>query len=175
MVARIRQTTAAAAVIGLQGLLLLSLLSGCETDECVSCVDAPPLAPTQVYSVSGDSRITVYWTDYPEIYSGDITGYRVWSRIFENGDEMTEEISRLQRDVSERSPDRLDRARIPKNRSGESPGAPEPAPSCRAQPLSDDRRTWHGKFQPVEGPEALRLVLDHPCWEASVWDVRGTT
>lgn len=77
----------AVAVISLQGFLLLSLLAGCESDDCVSCVAAPPVAPTQVYSVSGDSRITVYWNDYPEIYSDDITGYRVWSRFFEPGDQ----------------------------------------------------------------------------------------
>ena len=87
MVARMRRTTAAAAMIGLQGLFLLSLLSGCGSDECVSCVAAPPVAPTQVYSVSGDSRITVYWNDYPEIYSEDITGYRIWSRFFQPGDQ----------------------------------------------------------------------------------------
>jgi hypothetical protein len=73
--------------ISLLGLLMLPLLASCESDDCVSCVEAPPVAPTQVYSASGDGQITVYWNDYPEIYSEDITGYYIWWRYFEPGDQ----------------------------------------------------------------------------------------
>jgi len=66
----------------------LTLLAGCEEDECATCVELPPVAPTQVYSESGDGRITVYWNDYPEIYNPDIEGYAIWSRFFQNGDEL---------------------------------------------------------------------------------------
>ena len=109
-------------------------------------------------------------------HAGDRASERVGEvQIFENGDEMTEKISRLQRNVSERSPDRPDPARVPRNRSSESLGGRGPVLSCRAQPLFDDQRTWHDRFRAVGGPEAPRLVLDHPCWEASLWEVRRTT
>jgi hypothetical protein len=80
-------TTVTTAVIGLMGLLLLPLLTGCTEDDCVTCVAEPPVAPTQVFSASGDGRITVYWNDYPEFYSDEITGYVIWSRFFEPGDQ----------------------------------------------------------------------------------------
>jgi hypothetical protein len=67
-------------------IALMSALSGCDEDDCVSCVEPPPVAPTQVYSSSGDGQVTVFWNDYPEIYSDDILGYRIWSRIYEVGD-----------------------------------------------------------------------------------------
>ncbi len=67
--------------------LLLPLLGGCEEDDCVSCVTPPPVAPTQVFTESGDGRITVFWNDYPEIYNEDVAGYRIWSRFYEPGDE----------------------------------------------------------------------------------------
>lgn len=67
-------------------LLSLALLSGCAEDECVTCVEPAPVAPTQVYTESGDGRITVYWNDYPEIYNADIEGYAIWSRFYEPGD-----------------------------------------------------------------------------------------
>jgi len=75
------------ALAGLLAMLLLPFLAGCEDDECVSCVSPPPVAPTQVYSASGDGQITVYWNDYPEIYSDAIEGYRIWSRFYEPGDQ----------------------------------------------------------------------------------------
>jgi hypothetical protein len=61
-------------------------LAGCDKDECVSCVEQPPVAPTQVYSVSGDQKITIYWNDFPEAYA-DIDHYRVYSRFYHVGDE----------------------------------------------------------------------------------------
>lgn len=66
----------------------LTVLGGCAEDDCATCVEVPPVAPTQVYSESGDGRITVYWNDYPEIYNPDIEGYDIWSRIFRSGDEQ---------------------------------------------------------------------------------------
>jgi hypothetical protein len=73
------------------GLLLalggLLMAAGCSEDECVTCVEPQVLAPTQVYSVSGDGKVTLYWNDYPEIYSPDIAKYIVWSRYYEIDDE----------------------------------------------------------------------------------------
>jgi hypothetical protein len=66
---------------------LIVALAGCSEDDCVTCVDAPPVAPTQVYSSSGDGQVVVYWNDYPEIYSDRIDGYRIWSRVFTPGDQ----------------------------------------------------------------------------------------
>jgi hypothetical protein len=77
-----------AVAISVLGLLPLLLVAGCQEDDCVACVAPPPVAPTNVHSASGDGFITVYWDDDPEIYSDDITGYRVWSRYFEPGDEL---------------------------------------------------------------------------------------
>jgi hypothetical protein len=61
-------------------------LAGCGDDECVSCLESPPVAPTQVYSVSGDEMITIFWNDFPEAYS-TIDHYRVYSRYYVPGDE----------------------------------------------------------------------------------------
>jgi hypothetical protein len=87
MKSRTHSTATRTAVIGMMGLLLLPFFGGCSEDDCVTCVPEPPVAPTQVYSASGDGRITVYWNDYPEIYSDDITGYIIWSRFYLPGDE----------------------------------------------------------------------------------------
>lgn len=69
----------------LLGLFILS--PGCSTDECLHCVQPPPVAPTMVYSVNGDSRVTVYWNDYPEHYTEHLSGYDIWKRLYEPGDE----------------------------------------------------------------------------------------
>lgn len=69
---------------GLLALVAFTLLGGCD-DDCVTCVDdprLPPVAPTQVYSVSGDGHITLYWNDYPEIYDENLLGYGIWRRIY---------------------------------------------------------------------------------------------
>jgi len=84
---RTRAKRAAETSTSLLGLIALFALSGCEQDDCVTCAASPPVAPTGVYSVSGDGRITVYWNDTPEIYSDDVMGYRIWSRYFQPGDE----------------------------------------------------------------------------------------
>jgi hypothetical protein len=69
------------------GLSVLGLfVSGCDDDDCVNCVETPPIAPTQVYSVSGDQMITIYWNDFPEAYN-TIDHYRVYSRFYAPGDE----------------------------------------------------------------------------------------
>jgi len=71
--------------LALAGIAVLA--GGCsDDDECVTCIDPPPVTPTQVYSVSGDNQITLYWSDYAEIY-GDIAYYRVYSRAYTPGDE----------------------------------------------------------------------------------------
>ena len=90
MAARTRANPVTKAVIGLMGLLLVPFFTGCTEDDCVTCVQdppEPPVAPTQVYSTSGDGQITVFWNDFPEFYSDDITSYVIWSRFFEPGDE----------------------------------------------------------------------------------------
>lgn len=61
-------------------------LAGCDEDECVNCIEQAPIAPTQVYSVSGDEMITIYWNDFPEAYN-TIDHYRVYSRYYQPGDE----------------------------------------------------------------------------------------
>jgi len=65
-------------------------LAGCGEDECANCpepvIEAAPVAPTQVYSVSGDEMITIYWNDFPEAYA-TIDHYRVYSRFYQPGDE----------------------------------------------------------------------------------------
>lgn len=63
------------------------ILGGCSEEDCPTCVEPAPVAPTAVYSVSGDDNITVYWNDYAEIYNDDLVGYRIWSRYFEEGDQ----------------------------------------------------------------------------------------
>ena len=67
-------------------LLVALFMSGCSDDDCVSCLEPAPVAPTQVYSVSGDARITIYWNDFPEAYNA-IDHYRVYSRYYRPGDE----------------------------------------------------------------------------------------
>lgn len=75
------------AVAAAATLLLIALVAGgCSDDECVSCLEPAPVAPTQVYSVSGDARITIYWNDFPEAYNA-IDHYRVYSRGYQVGDE----------------------------------------------------------------------------------------
>jgi len=77
----------------LQGFVLvlvlggLFLAAGCSEDQCVTCVEPVILAPTQVYSVSGDGQVTLYWNDYPEIYSTDVAKYTIWSRYYHADDE----------------------------------------------------------------------------------------
>lgn len=72
-----------AAVVLLGGAFLLG---GCDEDECVNCLEQAPVAPTQVYSVSGDEMITIFWNDFPEAYN-IIDHYRVYSRYYAVGDE----------------------------------------------------------------------------------------
>lgn len=74
-------------IVTILAVALLGVLGGCSDDDCVNCVDAPPVAPTQVYTSSGDGEVIVYWNDYPEFYSDDVQGYRIWSRFYEVGDE----------------------------------------------------------------------------------------
>jgi len=75
--------------IGTLVLLLVAAVTfmGCSEDDCPTCVEPAPVAPTEVFSVSGDANITVYWNDYPEIYNDDLVGYRIWSRFFSPGDQ----------------------------------------------------------------------------------------
>ena len=58
-------------------------LTGCEEDrECVNCVDVtPPAVPTNVFSVTGDGFIDVYWSflEYPD--ERDLFAYLVWRRV----------------------------------------------------------------------------------------------
>lgn len=70
------------------GVLLVAavIVVGCSKDDCVSCVEPAPVAPTYVYSESGDGQVTLYWSDFPEIYNA-IDRYQVFSRFYTNGDE----------------------------------------------------------------------------------------
>jgi hypothetical protein len=73
----------AVAVVLLGGIFLVA---GCDEDECINCIEQVPIAPAQVFSVSGDEMITIYWDDLPEAYN-TIDHYRVYSRFYEVGDE----------------------------------------------------------------------------------------
>lgn len=77
----------AARLCVLVGLGTLFFLAGCGDDDCLQCVTPPPVAPTQVYTVNGDGRVTIFWNDYPEYYTETLTGYDVWRRDYEPGDE----------------------------------------------------------------------------------------
>jgi hypothetical protein len=75
----------------LAGMLILS---GCQTDDCLNCVELPPpVVPTGVHSISGDNEVIVQWYDisyapYDGQYNANVTGYVIYSRIFEPGDEL---------------------------------------------------------------------------------------
>ena len=71
-------------------LVVAPLLGGCEED-CVNCVEPAPVAPTQVYSESGDEAVTLYWNDYPEIYDEGVLGYRIWKRRYLPDDHLDPE------------------------------------------------------------------------------------
>jgi hypothetical protein len=75
-------------MVALATVLMIGILAlaGCDKDECVNCIEQTPIAPTQVYSVSGDEMITIYWNDFPEAYN-TIAHYRVYSRFYQPGDE----------------------------------------------------------------------------------------
>lgn len=76
-------------------LLLLSMLAvvGCQTDDCVNCIELPPpVVPTGVHSISGDNEVIVQWYDisyapYDGQYNANVTGYVIYSRIFVPGDD----------------------------------------------------------------------------------------
>ena len=77
----------------LLAILLVSMV-GCETEDCVNCVETmPPVVPTGVYSVSGDNWVDVYWTDisyFPygeDEYNSNVVKYVIYSRYYQPGDE----------------------------------------------------------------------------------------
>lgn len=72
--------------------LLALLVAGCDSDDCVNCVDEPPVVPTGVHSISGDGYVTVQWYDisyypYDEEYNPNVVTYVIYSRYYEEGDE----------------------------------------------------------------------------------------
>lgn len=66
---------------------LLPLIHGCAEQDCLTCAEQPPIAPTMVYAVNGDQKVTVYWNDLPEYYTERLSGYDVWRRMYQDGDE----------------------------------------------------------------------------------------
>ncbi len=74
-------------------LVVLLLLGGCETEDCVNCIDLPPpVVPTGVHSISGDNVVTVQWYDisyhpYDGSYNANVDAYLIYSRYYEDGDE----------------------------------------------------------------------------------------
>jgi hypothetical protein len=70
------------------------MLAGCADDECATCVETAPVAPTGVYSQSGDGQITLFWTDFPEFY-GSIDHYRIYSRRYVEPEEEWVEVGRV--------------------------------------------------------------------------------
>ena len=74
-------------LIALAPLILLGMF-GCSDDECVNCPDqGPPAVPTGVFKINGDSEATIYWNDLDYPRSETLTAYRVYSRIYQLGDE----------------------------------------------------------------------------------------
>ena len=84
--------------IGRMVVLALALaaalvMTGCNEDDCVSCVKTPepPVVPVGVTSVSGDNEVTVYWYDisyypYDGTYNSNVVSYAIYSRFYEEGD-----------------------------------------------------------------------------------------
>ena len=74
-------------------LVAMAVLSGCESDDCVNCVDLPPpVVPSGVYSVSYDSNVRIYWNDlsyypYDGNYNANVDRYYIFWRFFQDGDE----------------------------------------------------------------------------------------
>ena len=81
--------------LGFLGLVFVSflLIGGCETEDCVNCIDLPPpVVPTGVHSISGDNEIIVQWYDisyhpYDGSFNDNVTSYIIYSRDYEEGDE----------------------------------------------------------------------------------------
>ena len=74
-------------------ILLLALLGGCQTEDCVNCVELPPpVVPTGVHSISDDNLVIVQWYDisyspYDGQYNENVVSYVIYSRFYESGDE----------------------------------------------------------------------------------------
>jgi len=74
-------------------LLSLVLVGGCETEDCVNCIELPPpVVPTGVHSISGDGVVIVQWYDisyhpYDGNYNANVDSYYIYSRFYEDGDE----------------------------------------------------------------------------------------
>jgi len=71
----------------------LFLLAGCETEDCVNCIELPPpVVPTGVHSISGDNLVIVQWYDisyhpYDGNYNANVESYYIYRRYYEDGDE----------------------------------------------------------------------------------------
>jgi hypothetical protein len=80
-------------VLVLGFVLLAALLAGCESDDCVNCVELPPpVVPTGVHSISGDQEIIVQWYDisyapYDGAFNENVVSYAIYSRFYQPGDE----------------------------------------------------------------------------------------
>jgi hypothetical protein len=81
------------ALLALAALLAVFLLAGCESDDCVNCVELPPpVVPTGVHSISGDNLVIVQWYDisyhpYDGQYNPNVEAYYIYSRYYSEGDE----------------------------------------------------------------------------------------
>ncbi len=81
--------------MGVLGLVLVSmmLLGGCETEDCVNCIELPPpVVPTGVHSISGDNEIIVKWYDisyfpYDGTFNDNVASYLIYSRYYTEGDD----------------------------------------------------------------------------------------
>lgn len=74
------------------GSILLLPLAACDSDDCVNCVEEPPVVPTGVHSISYDGFIRVLWYDisyypYDTDYNPNVVTYVIYSRYYEEGDE----------------------------------------------------------------------------------------
>lgn len=86
-----------AALILTTAILLLALLAGCSSEDCVTCVDlVPPVVPTGVHSISGDNEVIIQWYDisyhpYDGSFNPNVERYFIYWRFYQPGDEYDNE------------------------------------------------------------------------------------
>lgn len=80
-------------ILVLGGLPGLIGVAGCESEDCVNCVDSlPPVVPTGVHSISGDGEVVIQWYDisyhpYDGEFNPNVERYFIYWRHFQEGDQ----------------------------------------------------------------------------------------
>lgn len=79
--------------LGTMFLFLLLAATGCESEDCVNCIELPPpVVPTGVHSISGDNFVDVQWYDisyhpFDGSYNPNVERYYIYSRFYQDNDE----------------------------------------------------------------------------------------